>query len=150
MKFFNVSNHASKAWSDEQRAAATELVAGGEIIDVTFPNVPSAATTEEVIVIAARLLDSLASLDPRGDAVWMIQGEFTLTTSLVNLVQSSGDKVVAACSERVSLDMGDGKKVVSFRFVQFRGYPKLHGEPCGEPCGETTQHTAGACSCHGY
>jgi len=147
MKFINVSNHASKAWSDEQRAAATDLVAGGEILDVAFPNVAPTATTEEVVVIAARLLDSL---DPHGDSVWMVQGEFTLTVTLVGMVQSRGDLVVAACSERVSLDMGDGKKVVSFRFVQFRGYPKLHGEPCGEPCGETTRHTAGACSCHGY
>ena len=146
MKFFNVSNHASKAWSDEQRAAATELVAGGEILDVEFPNVAPTATTEEVVVIAARLLRSVECVE----AVWMVQGEFTLTNALVALLQQRGDKVVAACSERVSLDMGDGKKVVSFRFVQFRGYPKLHGEPCGEPCGETTRHTAGACSCHGY
>ena len=146
MKFFNVSNHASKAWSDEQRAAASELVAGGEILDEEFPNVAPTAPTEEVVVIAARLLRSVECVE----AVWMVQGEFTLTNALVALLQQRGDKVVAACSERVSLDMGDGKKVVSFRFVQFRGYPKLHGEPCGEPCGETTRHVAGACSCHGY
>lgn len=40
--FFNLTNHPSAKWSDEQKASALHMVGGengdGEIVDIPFPN----------------------------------------------------------------------------------------------------------------
>lgn len=117
--FLNISNHVSSKWSSEQLAAAKEL--GGEVRDIPFPAVPPTATTAEVHQMA----DELIYYEMAGMAippVVMVQGEMTLTHYLVSELKARDWCVVAACSERNTIENPDGTKTVRFQFVQFREY----------------------------
>ena len=103
--FVNFTNHPSGSWSAAQRRAAQVY---GEILDLPFPE------------WAARIL----ALRP---ACVLCQGEMTLTTRVVRLLQSRGVPVVAACSARCAASRTDADgcthRQTEFRFVQFREYP---------------------------
>jgi len=117
--FFNISNHPSAKWGDEQRHAAHAI--GGDIRDIAFPNVPPGASYQEVALMAHGLVSGLGAKP--GD-VCMVQGEFTLTYMLTWLLRLAGCVVVAACTDRKVQEraLGDGKveKTSVFEFVQFR------------------------------
>lgn len=120
--FINVSNHPSSKWSSAQVQAALALAEN--IIDVPFPNVPSTASTEDVKALAAEV----AAKVPETASIALVQGEMTLTVSLVRQLQARGINVVAACSERRSVETvnpdGSVTKTAVFEFVQFRSYPE--------------------------
>lgn len=119
--FINVSNHPSVRWSSAQLEAAKAQA--DVIIDVPFPNVPSSATTEDVKALAAEV----AAKVPADASIALVQGEMTLTLALVRQLQARGINVVAACSERRSVETvnpdGSVTKTAVFEFVQFRSYP---------------------------
>ena len=127
--FINISNHPSSRWEKEQLDAAREL--GGEVIDIQFPNVPSAVSGRDVEYMAIELVnDVYFKIEGSDNTVAMVQGESTLATTVVAMLQNiCGIKVVAACSDRnveeIVLDDGTVKKNVIFKFIQFREYPKL-------------------------
>lgn len=128
--FINISNHPSSKWSEEQLNAAREL--GGEVIvDIQFPNVPSAASGRDIEYMAIELVnDVYFKIEGSDNTVAMVQGESTLATTVVAMLQNfCCIKVVAACSDRdveeIVLDDGTVKKNVIFKFIQFREYPKL-------------------------
>ena len=55
----------------------------------------------------------------------LCQGEFCVAYGVISALKKFGVKVVAACSERKSVErkVGDNvKKISSFSFVQFREY----------------------------
>ena len=112
----NLSNHPSDRWPDAQRRAATDLY--GSIHDLPFPNVPPAATTDEVRALVEAYEARILSLDPT--AVHLM-GEMTFTFALVQRLQAIGIPCIASTTERIAEER-DGQKVVTFRFVQFRGY----------------------------
>ncbi len=118
--FINCSNHNSAQWGEKQLNAARVF---GEIIDLPFPNVSPNATKQEIVLQATQLVNQIMQLNP--NAV-MCQGEFTLTFSLVKMLQDRGIIVLSACSERQSVDRynedGTTTKLVTFEFVQFREY----------------------------
>lgn len=127
--FINISNHPSSRWGEDQLNAAREL--GGEVIDIQFPNVPSAASGRDVEYMAIDLVNDVHfKIEGSDNTVVMVQGESTLVTTVVAMLQNiCGIKVVAACSDRnveeIVLDDGTVKKNVIFKFIQFREYPKL-------------------------
>ena len=118
--FLNVSNHSSKQWGSRQRAEAKKY---GKIVDFRFPSVPADASEKEVDRIAGRTFETICLYDC---SAVMLQGEFTLTYRLVNLLKNVGIRVVAACSERRAVEEvdenGNGIKYSQFTFVQFREY----------------------------
>lgn len=73
--------------------------------------------------IAQQTFDIICQYDC---SVVMLQGEFTLTYHLVNLLKHAGIRVVAACSERHAVEKvdedGNSIKHSKFTFVQFREY----------------------------
>lgn len=125
--FLNVSNHPSENWSAEQKDAAFRLASenGGveQIEDYPFPQVEALMTEVQIEVLAEQIVDDIISRKP---AVVMCQGEYTLTYQLINRLQDKGIKVVAACSERQTvetiLEDGSTKREAVFTFVQFREY----------------------------
>ena len=125
--FLNVSNHPSENWSVEQREAALRLVAenGGieRIEDYPFPQVKASMTEAQIEVLSEQIVGDIISRKP---TVVMCQGEYTLTYQLVKWLQKKGIKVVAACSERQTvetiLEDGSTKREAVFTFVQFREY----------------------------
>lgn len=120
--FFNCSNHSSENWPKEQLAAAKAY--GIEIIrDYTFPSVPANVDEQVIEQIAEKVCKEIMDMHP---AVVMCQGEFTLTYALVKKLLAHGVKVVAACSERDTVEVylpdGSVKKESNYKFVRFREY----------------------------
>lgn len=117
--FVNLSNHSSNNWSNRQLEMAKKY---GEIIDVSFPVIDPNMTKQKVYDLALSYLDKILALKP--DCV-MCQGEFCFTYEMINLLKEKNIRVVAACSERKTIEkIIDNKceKVSVFEFVQFREY----------------------------
>ena len=118
--FINHTNHPSARWSAEQISAAQ---AYGEILDVAFPAVNAATTAEEVRAQVQKNLEKILAREP---AVVLCQGEFNYTFAMVECLKASGVKVVAATSERATVEeiLSDGstRQISIFRFVQFKEY----------------------------
>ena len=125
--FFNISNHPSDQWSEEQKAAAQAIAP--ELLDIPFPAVPPEADTAQIEEMADRLIASLHSADL--GVSWefakaaMVQGEHVLTTALIQRLQACGIPCYAATTQRVVEIDSEGRKVSTFRFVRFRAYPDL-------------------------
>ena len=121
MKYFiNHTNHPSGRWSAEQIAAAKVF---GEILDLQFPAVNPYASTEEVRELVSLNLQKILELEP---AAVLCQGEFNYTFEMTARLKSFGVKVLAATSERVSIEEiqpdGSTRQISNFRFVKFREY----------------------------
>lgn len=118
--FINCSNHKKENWCKKQLQAASEW---GEIIDISFPIVSAIADEDEIRRIAEDTVKVI--MDYKPDVV-MCQGEFCLTYAIVKSLREKNITVVAACTERKSLEevMPDGttRKISSFEFSKFRKY----------------------------
>lgn len=118
--FINCSNHNSISWALEQRQSAEKW---GPIVDYTFPAVDAEADEEEIAALSWKTAEEIMGMNP--DAV-MCQGEFTLTYALVTELKKRGVPVLAACSERRTVEEvlpnGETEKVSRFVFTRFRRY----------------------------
>lgn len=118
--FINCSNHNSMNWSRSQISAAQKW---GEIVDFPFPAVDAYADEEQVLNLAEETLAKLLEMKP--DAV-MCQGEFTLVYALVSKLKEQGITVLAACSQRKTVEEkkpdGSIEKTSIFEFVRYRYY----------------------------
>ena len=109
--FVNISRHPSRIWPQEQIEAALEISPDG-IVDVAFPFIPPTASEEEVEITARRLASSIG----RGVTAAMVQGEYTLTVYLSNLLGLQGiDVYVAALGPQYEQN---GKRLRPF--IRFR------------------------------
>lgn len=120
----NLTNHPSAFWADAQRAKARER--WGDILDIPFPQVDPAWTTEELFSVAKATVSHVLTMSP--DAI-LCQGETGMTFALVQLFQLAKIPVYTATSardvEETRLEDGGTRKHSVFRFVQFRVYPDL-------------------------
>ena len=114
--FVNFSNHPSDLWTEEQTAAAHQF---GEIADLPFPAVPADMDEEGILAMATEQYARISELKP--DVV-MCQGEFTLCYAIVQRLKRKGIRVVAACSERMTIDKGNNIRESVFVFARFRDY----------------------------
>ena len=113
--FINFTNHPSTDWCQEQLEAALTY---GEIIDVPFPNVPPTFTAQELTQLGAEYVHNIIKYSP---AAVLCQGEFSLAYDVICRLKQQGVKVLAACSERNTVMVGNEKRSI-FSFVQFREY----------------------------
>ena len=113
--FVNFSNHPSKTWNEKQINAAAKY---GKIVDYAFPEVDPDISEKEINKMARTIARDISNLSP---SAVMCQGEFTLCHSVINYLASSGITVLASCSRRDTVQIGD-RKISSFRFVRFRKY----------------------------
>ena len=118
--FLNYTNHASTAWSQEQRRAAE---AYGHIVDVPFPTIDACWSEEDISRESSRAAEKLLSMRP---AAVLCQGEYTYCYELVRHLRAHGIIVLAACSERMVREMvdetGRTHRQTIFSFVRFRKY----------------------------
>ena len=116
--FVNLSNHNSEKWSAEQLEAAREY---GDIMDIQFPNIDPYMSNEEISALAKDYSDQIKALEPN---CVMCQGEQCFAYEVTNNLKEEGIKVVAACSERKTVErqLEDGRteKTAVFEFTQFR------------------------------
>ncbi|WP_031556040.1 hypothetical protein [Oribacterium sp. FC2011] len=116
----NLSNHPSDVWDESQKEAAHIY---GEIKDIPFPMISAQSTETEIKRLAEDYAEEVKKYKPEAA---MVQGEFTLTYSLVNKLKELGINCISACSERMTtteiLEDGSCKKSSVFKFVKFRKY----------------------------
>lgn len=112
--FINLSNHPSTSWSPEQLAAA-----GGQVIDMSFPQVLPDGDEKYIRGLAAEYYDRIVKM--KENLVVHIMGEMNFTFALVNLLKASGIKCVASTTKRETTEE-NGVKISRFRFVRFREY----------------------------
>jgi hypothetical protein len=143
MLFFNLSNHPQATWGQDQLHAAKQYgdnrFSDNIIVDVEFPNVPPTATREEVEAMAHEaigdLCERIANFErmggyvdtKKGGAAVMLAGELSFCLAFADLVKKAKSNrgftlmtIIIACTERISTDLGDGKKTSQFVFRQFR------------------------------
>jgi hypothetical protein len=119
----NLSNHSSTKWGDKQRQTATKNY--GNIQDMPFPNVPPAATSEAIKVLAngyVTQVRALAKAEKNQPFAVHIMGEMTLIFKIITLLKRSKIVCVASTSERNAIENEDGTKTILFEFIQFRTY----------------------------
>jgi len=117
MKFVNLSNHPSEGWDDAQLSAAQRY---GEVVDIHFPNVEPAFSSELVNSMAELVVNTLTAFD--SDITVHIMGEMTFTYAVVSRLKALGITCLASTTERSTVILPDGRKVSEFKFVQFREY----------------------------
>nr|WP_314610416.1 hypothetical protein [uncultured Lachnoanaerobaculum sp.] len=89
----NFTNHPYDMWDERQKETASMY---GDIKEIPFPPVDPTYTEEQLDTMAGEYKEKILELN---DKVVLLQGEFTLSFRLVNLLKKSLD-VVAACSKR--------------------------------------------------
>ena len=116
----NFTNHPYSMWDERQKEIASMY---GNIKEIPFPPVDPTYTEEQLDTMAGEYKEKILELN---DKVVLLQGEFTLSFRLVNLLKKEGLNVVAACSKRNVKEWKDynGKyhKEMLFEFAQFRRY----------------------------
>jgi len=116
----NFTNHPYDMWDERQKEEASTY---GDIKEIPFPAVDPTYTEEQLDAMANEYKEKILALN---DKVVLLQGEFTLSFRVVNLLKNEGIDVVAACSKRNVKEWkdDDGKyhKEMLFEFVQFRRY----------------------------
>ena len=100
--FTNLSNHPSNSWSDNQRNAALELA--HEIQDLSFPAVDADADESQIRELAKSLVNKI----PANCSSVLVQGEFTLSFALVQLLKNRGINCYAATSKRHVVEHPNG------------------------------------------
>lgn len=122
--FVNLTNHPSSQWSEAQINAARRYAS--EIVDLPFPDVPPEASREDVAALSEQYIHKIEQMGP---TVVLCQGEMTLTYLIAKRLIERGIEVIAACSERQTVESVDADghthRVSKFVFRQFRPY----GEP---------------------
>jgi NAD(P)H-flavin reductase len=113
----NLTNHPSDKWPERQLMLAKKLY--NEIYDLPFPNVPPEADEEDIKRLADDYLQKILPLNPQ--AVH-IQGEFTFTYRMINLLKEHGIKCIASTTSRIVKENSDGSRTYHFEFVRFREY----------------------------
>lgn len=131
----NLSNHpaykkeadgySTVLWSSEQLQMAQMLYK--EVFDLPFPNIPPEYNEKEVEEEAVKYFKECQGLINSGDE-WSavhITGEHTFCFSLIQMLIKAGYTCVTSTSERHITELGDGKKITTFKFKQFRKYKLL-------------------------
>jgi hypothetical protein len=119
----NLSNHSSTKWGDKQTQTATQKY--GNIQNMPFPNVPPAATSEEIKVLAngyVTQIRALAKAEGNQTFAVHIMGEMTLIFRIITSLKRSKIVCLASTSERNTVEHEDGTKTILFEFIQFRTY----------------------------
>ncbi len=117
----NLSNHPSTNWLPKQKNAARKY---GNIIDITFPNVPPEYGMADIQEMAVCLLQDIIELREQysEESVTVhLMGEQTLCFALLIRLKEAGISCLASATQRIAVEEGNIKKTI-FNFVQFRSY----------------------------
>ena len=127
--FINLTNHPVSKWSKEQVEAAEQLAGPAICLTSHMPIVPPEDSGYEVRTLAMFVLHTVKqTLDTMDscNTYCLVQGEYTMTYALVNLLQQEGYVCVTATTNRDVVETiqedGSVKKESVFRFVRFREY----------------------------
>lgn len=122
--FINYSNHPSSHWCERQLQHGKKY---GDIIDISFPEVQSDASKNDISKIAKESVEQIFNIVKNKDGILSaahIMGEHTLCYTLVSKLQQRNITCVASTTERMVTQNGD-EKISVFKFRSFRAYPEL-------------------------
>lgn len=117
-KFINLSNHPSAGWTEAQITAALAIAPGAEVVDIRFPDVNPAASTEEVLAEATRIVATMGLSEA---VAAMVAGEPLMCLGLVEELEARGVRCYSATTRRVVEEV-NGEKRSRFEFVRFRAW----------------------------
>lgn len=112
----NLSNHPSNKWSTKQLETAITLYK--VVTDIPFPHIDPSASLDEVSMLVDDYISKVKAMPP---ATIHIMGELTFTHIFVRECERIGIMCIAATTNRMVEEV-EGRKVVTFDFVQFRSY----------------------------
>lgn len=112
----NLSNHPFDKWTANQKSTALRLY--GEVKDLDFPYIDPSWSLDQVHQLAEEYLSKIKLLPP---ATVHLMGELTFCFTLASLLKAQGIPCVASTTNRMVEEV-DGKKLSTFKFVQFRPY----------------------------
>lgn len=120
----NLSNHVSSKWSNKQLCEAQKY---GTVIDIQFPNIDPTASKAEIYRLADDYLNRIMPLvrsenTTHDETTVHVMGEMTFVHAFVTRAEQFNIKCIASTTQRVVEELPDGKKTVTFEFVQFRHY----------------------------
>lgn len=116
----NLSNHPITEWSEKQLQQATTQY--GEVIDISFPDVPPEASSNEIKQLALEVVSSICTKYIDENFTVHIMGELTLVYAAVQEFHKRGIECIASTSQRKVSLLTNGEKVSRFHFVRFREY----------------------------
>jgi len=93
----------------------------GEVVDMQFPNIEPAASSEEVALLAAQYVDKIKSIGVPQDTTVHVMGEFVFSFKVITLLKTIGYSCVASTSERIVTESSD-HRISIYKFVRFREY----------------------------
>lgn len=115
----NYSNHPYATWSDMQKKAAEQY---GMVKDLQFPAVEPSADETQIAIMAENAVNEITASCSGHISAVHIMGEMTLTFAVITRLKDMGIKCIASTTERISIDLGNGKKENRFEFRRFREY----------------------------
>lgn len=117
----NLTNHPFEKWSDAQKQAAMQF---GECIDLPFPFVDPMADKTDIDQLTDQYLQKILEMaqDEDTEIVVHLMGEISFVYTLLEKLRVCNILSVLSTTERVSVDLGDGERVIKFNFVRFRSY----------------------------
>lgn len=124
--FINYSNHPYSTWSAEQRAAASADYS--KVIDRAFPHIDPKMSINKMGDLLGSEIDALIDLinehtiEGEDYCPVHIMGEQSFCYNVVEALHGEGIRCYVSTSERISEDKGDGQKITTFKFCQFRPY----------------------------
>ncbi len=113
----NLTNHPLEKWDQEQKKEAKKIF--GQIIDMPFPDIDPAGDEQYIENLSNDYLHKILACNPQ--AVH-IQGEFTFTYRILNLLREHNIKCIASTTSRIMSENEDGTRTYKFKFVRFREY----------------------------
>lgn len=119
-KLINLTNHSSDKWDKDQIKEAEKY---GEIKDIKFPDVDPKLSKEEVDLLAQEYNKKILDMSP---SAVLCQGEYSFTFALTNMLLENNIIVLAACSERTTIEIIDCEGMTNrqsqYKFIKFRKY----------------------------
>ena len=116
----NITNHPSHKWSSKQIIASQVY---GEIVDLPFPSISPYLESKEIDEIVEEYLKKVKTYD---QPVVLLQGEFIFTYRLIQRLKEKGYKVIAARSDRRTVEFTDKHGYTDrrseFEFVDYLEY----------------------------
>lgn len=117
----NLTNHPYSSWQAQQKNVALEQF--GEVNDLPFPHISPEATEQEIAELADEFLTKILSIKESEEPFAVhLMGELCFCFALIEKLKKKKIKVIASTSERNVVDLGNGKKQITFNFVKFREY----------------------------
>lgn len=117
--FYNISNHPSKYWPQQQLSEAHQIA--GEVVDIPFPEISPYDNSLDINLKAKQFAQTIIDGLTEGDVVH-IMGEHTFMFSLVLSLLKHGVRCVASTTSREVKYNETGDKISQFHFVSFRDY----------------------------